>query len=183
VIGTTCRVKQPVADGGQHGPDALLGREPIEVAKLEAEAHDVLEKPPTRTSSYLTPAQWDAHRAEIRSGWGLAQETAEKEAIAKAKLAEAAQGLERVPTSSSETGFKCASSAGLPTTPSADDAATAADAAAAAAAAAAAPGGGVLTNEMLGSAAIDNLVAFATTWDGGMKKRWIVYNIHAMTRW
>ncbi|KOO53648.1 hypothetical protein Ctob_016584 [Chrysochromulina tobinii] len=34
---------------------------------------------------------------------------------------------------------------------------------------------------MLGSAAIDNLVAFATTWDGGMKKRWIVYNIHAMT--
>jgi len=39
----------------------------------------------------------------------------------------------------------------------------------------------VLTNEMLGSAAIDNLVAFATTWDGGMKKHWIVYNIHAMT--
>jgi hypothetical protein len=42
-------------------------------------------------------------------------------------------------------------------------------------------GGVVLTNEMLGSAAIDNLVAFATTWDGGMKKHWIVYNIHAMT--
>ena len=28
---------------------------------------------------------------------------------------------------------------------------------------------------------IDNLVAFATTWDGGMKRRWIMYDIHAIT--
>ena len=28
---------------------------------------------------------------------------------------------------------------------------------------------------------IDNLVAFATTWDGGMERCWIMYDIHAIT--
>ena len=111
-------VKQRGDGGGQHGPDALLGREPPKVAELEAEAHNVLEEPARRstppsyltwaqwdalrapktstTSSYLTPAQWDARRAEIWSGYGVDQDKAEKEA--RARLAEAAQGLERVPS-------------------------------------------------------------------------------------
>ena len=61
----------------------------------------------------------------------------------------------------------------LPSTPRAAAAAAADDAATATAAAAAI--------ELLRSELIDILVAFSTTWDGGMKKRWIVYNIHAMT--
>ena len=141
---------------------------------------DALRAPRTSTTSYLNPVRWDARRAEIRNGWGVAQDRAEKEA--RARLAEAAPGLERVPSSSSESSYKCATSAGPPLPRAAaaatDDAATAT---AAAAAATTTSGARVLTIDLLESSLLDILVAFATKWDGGMKKRWILYNIHAVT--
>ena len=77
--------------------------------------------------------------------------------------------------------YKCATSAGPPTPRAAAAAAAANDAATATAAAAAAAAAATTTNsgarvptiELLESSLLDILVAFATKWDGGMKKRWI----------
>ena len=174
--------------------DALPGREPTEVAVLEARAHEGEQGEAMTLWGMLLGAlgrqpEMLEPRTERAAAEAKANEAVEMEVEAKANDTVETEDVYAHRRSWAETrsvlresfGLACQENVGLPPSSPVAAAAQHAPAAAAAAAATVARTDSVLTNEMLKtSIMIDKFLDYAFIYDGGIKKYWIVYNIHAI---
>jgi len=88
-------------------PEMLVPRTKMEMAAAEARAHETVET--LETKAERIRQAWERRRKEAIEGWGVAHTEAENEAMGRARAAAIAQGLElteRVPKSSTDTGFE-----------------------------------------------------------------------------
>jgi ubiquitin/hemin uptake protein HemP len=154
------------ADRRERQPEMLAP--PTEMATAEAMANETVETKAVRARW----VSWAERRLELRVEWGL--ETVGSPPSTPVDAASAA-------TTATATSSAAAASASSAASSASSAASAAASASAASPTTAAAQTDPVLTNELLKtSIMIDTLLDYAFIFDGGLKRHWIVYNIHAI---
>jgi ubiquitin len=159
------------ADRRERQPEMLAP--PTEMATAEAMANETVETKAVRARW----VSWAERRLELRVEWGL--ETVGSPPSTPVDAASAATTA--TATTATATTATATSSASSASSAASFAASAAASASAASPTTAAAQTDPVLTNELLKtSIMIDTLLDYAFIFDGGFKRHWIVYNIHAI---
>ena len=164
---------------------------PTEIAAAEAKASETVETDAV-SARWLS---WAETRSELRVVWGLdrqenvgsppstpvAAASAATTATATSSAAAAASSSSAAAASASAVASASATATSAAASASASASSAASSASAASTTTAAVQTDHLLTNELLKtSIMIDTFLDYAFVYDGGLKRHWIVYNIHAI---